>query len=196
MNRSRLSQILETENEHLQKLNDIVIRSIEEEKLISQKLYEFEEKNPPFTSRLADRIAAFGGSWTFIGSFLFFMLLWMGINVFLLTRPFDPYPFILLNLLLSTLAALQAPIIMMSQNRKEEKDRQRAINDYLINLKSEIEVRNLHQKLDLLIADQMKTMFEIQKLQMELMEEIRSEVVNGRKVAHAGEHDHPGKHSN
>lgn len=189
MNHSRLSQILETENEHLQKLNDIVIRSIEEEKLISQKLYEFEEKNPPFTSRLADRIAAFGGSWTFIGSFLFFMLLWMGINVFLLTRPFDPYPFILLNLLLSTLAAMQAPVIMMSQNRKEEKDRQRAINDYLVNLKSEIEVRNLHQKLDLLIADQMKTMFEIQKLQMELMEEIRSEVVNGRKVDHVREVD-------
>ena len=100
----------------------------------------------------------------------------MGINIFILRKPFDPYPFILLNLLLSTVAALQAPIIMMSQNRKEEKDRARAINDYLINLKSEIEVRNLHQKLDLLISEQMQTMFDIQKVQMELMDEIRTEM--------------------
>jgi len=90
-----------------------------------------------------------------------------------LARPFDPYPFILLNLVLSTIAALQAPLIMMSQNRKEEKDRQRAVNDYMINLKSEIEVRNLHGKLDLLITEQMQTLFEIQKTQMALMEDIR-----------------------
>jgi uncharacterized membrane protein len=100
----------------------------------------------------------------------------MIVNVYFLVKPFDPYPFIFLNLLLSTIAAIQAPLIMMSQNRKEEKDRQRAINDYLVNLKSEIEVRNLHQKLDLLITDQMKTLFEIQKMQMDLMEEIRTEL--------------------
>ena len=94
----------------------------------------------------------------------------------MLKSPFDAYPFILLNLVLSTIAALQAPIIMMSQNRKEEKDRERAINDYLVNVKAEIEVRNLHQKLDLLISEQMKTMFEIQKLQMEVLEEIKLEV--------------------
>lgn len=104
------------------------------------------------------------------------MLSWMLINVYFLTRPFDPYPFIFLNLILSTIAAIQAPLIMMSQNRKEEKDRQRAINDYLVNLKSEIEVRNLHQKLDLLISDQMKTLFEIQKMQIDVMEEIRKEL--------------------
>jgi uncharacterized membrane protein len=102
------------------------------------------------------------------------MAIWISINGFY--SSFDPYPFILLNLVLSTIAALQAPIIIMSQNRKEEKDRQRAINDYLINLKSEIEVRNLHEKLDLLIADQMKTLFEIQKMQMDLMEEIRAKL--------------------
>ena len=100
------------------------------------------------------------------------MIIWMIVNLYLLSNPFDPYPFIFLNLLLSTIAALQAPIIMMSQNRKEDKDRTRAINDYLINLKSEIEVRNLHQKLDLLIVDQMKTMFEVQKTQLDLLEEI------------------------
>jgi uncharacterized membrane protein len=104
------------------------------------------------------------------------MLIWIGVNVFLLSRPFDPYPFILLNLLLSTIAALQAPIIIMSQNRKEEKDRQRAINDYMINLKAEIEIRNMHQKIDLLISRQMKTMFELQNVQVNMMKEIKEVV--------------------
>lgn len=166
--------LLETENEQLKKLNEIVVKSIDEEKLISKKLYEFEETHPPFSGKVADKIAAFGGSWRFIFLFILIISIWIGINSF--PASFDPYPFILLNLVLSTVAALQAPVIMMSQNRKEEKDRQRAINDYLINLKSEIEVRNLHQKLDLLIADQMKTLFEIQKLQMELMEEIKAKL--------------------
>jgi uncharacterized membrane protein len=94
----------------------------------------------------------------------------------LLARSFDPYPFILLNLLLSTIAALQAPVILMSQNRKEAKDRERAVNDYLVNLKAEIEVRNLHEKIDLLISEQMKTMFEIQQMQMEMMDEIRQQL--------------------
>jgi uncharacterized membrane protein len=102
------------------------------------------------------------------------MVLWVSANVFFLSRPFDPYPFILLNLLLSMLAALQAPIIMMSQNRREERDRQRAVNDYMINLKSEIEIRNVHQKLDLLITEQMKTLFELQTLQLELMRDIKA----------------------
>ena len=108
------------------------------------------------------------------------MIAWMTINVYLLRKPFDPFPFILLNLLLSAVAAIQAPIIMMSQNRKEEKDRQRAINDYLVNLKAEIEVRNLHQKIDLLMSEQMQTLFEIQKDQMELMEEIKSFMQSSR----------------
>jgi len=162
-----------TENQQLQKLNNIVLEAIEEEKLLPGKLAEFEDKNPPFVSRLPDNVATFGGSWKFIVSFGVSMLLWISINVLFLTKPFDPYPFILLNLVLSTIAALQAPLIMMSQNRKEEKDRQRAVNDYMINLKSEIEVRNLHGKLDLLITEQMQTLFEIQKTQMALMEDIR-----------------------
>lgn len=182
ISQGKLRQLLETENQQLGKLHEIVIKSIEEEKLLSQKLYEFEDKNPPLAGRLADKVAAFGGSWSFIIIFLLAMLAWMITNVYFLTRPFDPYPFIFLNLLLSTIAAIQAPLIMMSQNRKEEKDRQRAINDYLINLKAEIEVRNLHQKLDLLISDQMKTLFEIQKMQMDVMEEIRTEVREKRKT--------------
>jgi uncharacterized membrane protein len=101
------------------------------------------------------------------------MAFWIVLNIYFLTRPFDNYPFILLNLLLSTLAALQAPVIMMSQNRKEEKDRRRAVSDYLINLKAEVEVRSLHTKLDHLMTEQMQTLFEIQNAQFKLMEEIK-----------------------
>lgn len=173
MSKVKLEQFLAIEAKQLQKLNDIVQKAIEEEKLLSEKLLEFEDKNPPFISRMADKVAVFGGSWKFISVFAFFMLVWIVLNVYLISKPFDPYPFILLNLLLSTVAALQAPVIMMSHNRKEEKDRQRAVNDYMINLKSEIEVRNLHQKLDLLMVEQMKTLFEIQKAQMDIMEDIK-----------------------
>ncbi len=173
MLREKLDQLLLTENDQLKKLNSIVVKSIEEEKLISQKLYELDEKNPAFSSKIADSVAAFGGSWKFILSFIAFLVIWMIINVLILQKPFDPFPFILLNLFLSAIAAVQAPIIMMSQNRKEDKDRQRATSDYLINLKAEIEVRNLHQKIDLLMSEQMQTLFEIQKEQMELMEEIK-----------------------
>jgi uncharacterized membrane protein len=177
MEKDKLYDLLETENLQHEKLHEIVIKAIEEEKLITGKLMEFEERETSFASRIADRVAAFGGSWRFIITFSFFLIAWMIINVYLLRKSFDPYPFILLNLFLSALAAVQAPVIMMSQNRKEEKDRRRAINDYLINLKAEIEIRNMHKKLDLLIAEQMKTLFDIQKVQVELMEDIR-EIVN------------------
>lgn len=173
MLKEKLDQLLLTENDQLKKLNIIVVNAIEEEKLLSQKLFESDEKNPAFSSKIADSVATFGGSWKFILSFTAFLVAWMIINVLLLQKPFDPFPFILLNLFLSAIAAIQAPIIMMSQNRKEKKDRQRATNDYLINLKAEIEIRNLHHKIDLLMSEQMQTLFEIQKEQMELMEEIK-----------------------
>jgi len=175
-NVENIEKILATEKKQFKKLNAIVLESIEEEKLISDKLAEFEEKEGPLKNLIADKIAIFGGSWSFIIFFLVFMLLWMGLNTYLLQTSFDPYPFILLNLLLSTIAALQAPLILMSQNRKEEKDRKRSVNDYMINLKAEIEVRKLHQKLDLLISEQMKLMFDIQKREMDLMENIRKEL--------------------
>lgn len=180
MYKKSIEELLDTENDQLLRLNKIVQEAIAEEKLLSEKLMDFEENNPSFVSKLADKIASFGGSWKFILSFLFFMLIWIGLNAWLLQPPFDPYPFILLNLLLSTIAALQAPVIMMSQNRKEEKDRQRAVNDYLINLKSEIEVRNLHGKLDLLMTEQMKTLFDVQQTQVALMEEIK-DLLNKQK---------------
>lgn len=172
----KLEHLLLTENDQLRKLNKIVVGAIEEERLISQKIFELEEKKAAIGSRVADSVASFGGSWKFIIVFGLFLLLWMIANLFLLSKPFDPYPFIFLNLFMSAIAAIQAPIIMMSQNRKEEKDRHRAISDYLVNLKAEIEVRNLHQKIDLLMSEQMQTLFEIQKMQMELMEEIKDVV--------------------
>jgi uncharacterized membrane protein len=173
MVKKKLSQLLQTEDDQLKKLHEIVVSSLEEEKLLSLKRYELDEKNPPFSSRIADAVASFGGSWTFILSFIALLAIWVMINVVLLQKPFDPFPFILLNLFLSAIAAFQAPIIMMSQNRKEDKDRQRATSDYLINLKAEIEVRNLHHKIDLLMSEQMQTLFALQKEQMELMEEIK-----------------------
>jgi uncharacterized membrane protein/uncharacterized membrane protein YeaQ/YmgE (transglycosylase-associated protein family) len=122
--------------------------------------------------RLADRVASFGGSWTFIGLFFVVMIGWMALNQEM-GRPFDPYPYILLNLLLSCLAAVQAPIIMMSQRRQEAKDRLRSLNDYQVNLKAELEIRHLHEKLDHLITRRWERLAEIQELQIELLQERR-----------------------
>lgn len=123
--------------------------------------------------RMADKIASFGGSWNFISIFGAFILLWIMANILLFNNlGFDPYPFFLLNLILSCLAALQAPVIMMSQNRQEEKDRERARKDYMINLKSELEIRMLHEKIDHLILHQQQRLLEIQKVQVEMMEDI------------------------
>ncbi|MEO8517193.1 MAG: DUF1003 domain-containing protein, partial [Flavobacterium sp.] len=123
--------------------------------------------------RIADKVAVFGGSWTFILSFLGFLMLWIAANAFLLlNKGFDPYPFILLNLILSCIAALQAPVIMMSQNRQEEKDRDRAKNDYMINLKSELEIRMLHEKIDHLIIQQEEALIKMQKEQIDRLNAI------------------------
>lgn len=173
----KLKQLLQTESAHLRKLNEIVVHAVEEENLLSEKLFVPEDTERRLGAMLADKVAGFGGSWYFILSFLAFMLIWMATNLYILSRPFDPYPFILLNLILSSIAAIQAPIIMMSQNRKEEKDRNRAMNDYMINLKAEIEIRNLHQKIDLLVSEQMQTLFDIQKAQVDLMEDIKKHII-------------------
>ncbi|MFC7772617.1 DUF1003 domain-containing protein [Flavobacterium sp. GCM10027622] len=128
-----------------------------------------------FGQRIADKVATFGGSWTFIISFLFFLSLWIFANIyFLANKGFDPYPFILLNLILSCIAALQAPIIMMSQNRQEEKDRERAKKDFQINLKAEEEIRILQKKLDHILEHQHLELIKIQKEQLQLLREIKS----------------------
>lgn len=125
--------------------------------------------------RVADAVASFGGSWPFLGIFSFIILVWMGCNSVLLSHPFDPYPFILLNLVLSCLAAVQAPVIMMSQNRQAIKDRSRAEHDYEINLKAELELQLLHEKLDHLLLVEWQQLLEIQATQTEMLEELTAE---------------------
>ncbi len=168
-----LTELLRTNDESLQKLHDIVSATMKEEALIIQNLMHPPKEMLTRGQRVSDKVARFGGSWAFIGSFGVMLFIWLLYNS-LVPKPaqFDPFPFILMNLILSCLAALQAPIIMMSQNRQEEKDRQRAENDYLVNLKSELEVRNLHSKMDLLMEEQMTRLIEVQAVQLRLLEEL------------------------
>ncbi len=175
-----IRQLMETEDKQIAKLHEIVTKALEEESLLTRRLGEDDEqKKLTFGERLADKVATFGGSWTFIIIFGTVLLSWVLLNsVVLATKPFDPYPYILLNLVLSCIAALQAPVIMMSQNRQETKDRERAENDYLVNLKAEIEIRNLHQKIDLSIVDQYQHLCEIQQRQIEMLERLEKEVKN------------------
>jgi uncharacterized membrane protein len=164
--------LLEDEKGELSSLELSVIESLANHETIAANIEDSLEQKFSFGERLADRIADFGGSWTFILLFGGFILVWVVVNsVFLLTRPFDPYPYILLNLFLSCLAALQAPVIMMSQNRQEARDRLRSENDYRINLKAELEIRHLHEKLDHLLQHQWERLMEIQQIQIELMNE-------------------------
>lgn len=168
-----VQHLLENDKGELSKLEKEVYDSFEKNELLVRKTEETERATLTFGERLADRIASFGGSWRFIIAFGVFIGIWMIINtVILMSKPFDPYPFILLNLILSCLAALQAPVIMMSQNRMETKDRQRATNDYQINLKAELEIRHLHEKMDHLITKQMQHLNEIQEIQIDLLNEL------------------------
>ncbi|MEO0046714.1 MAG: hypothetical protein RL705_1905 [Bacteroidota bacterium] len=167
-----ISKYLQTEAGELSELQRKVLKSLSNGKSLVSK-FEQEKDNRTYGQIIADKVADFGGSWIFIISFFVFILIWIGFNVFiLLNKGFDPYPFILLNLILSCLAALQAPIIMMSQNRQEDKDRARAKKDYMINLKSELEIRLIDDKLDHLIQHQQQELIEIQKVQIEMMNDI------------------------
>ena len=151
----------------LTELEKIVISSVTKNNTLTDKIDGDEKQILTTGQRIADKVASFGGSWTFIISFGIFIFIWISINIFwLVNKGFDPYPFILLNLILSCLAALQAPVIMMSQNRQEEKDRDRSKKDYMINLKSELEIRALHEKIDHFIMDQHQEFLELQKVQM------------------------------
>ncbi len=162
---------------HLSSLEKDVLNKLKNEELVSEDSDKQWEKTSTMGQKIADKVADFGGSWTFIIIFCSFILLWIIINITaLFAENFDPYPFILLNLFLSCLAALQAPVIMMSQNRVEEKDRQRAKDDYKINLKSEIEIQMLHEKIDHLIINQQGRLFEIQDIQVEMLREIVTEI--------------------
>jgi len=168
-----VKDILETEKGELSTLEEEVVRSLREQELLSKNINLEFSQQLTLGEHLADALADFAGSWRFISIFGSLLLIWIAINSFvLLYKPFDPYPFILLNLILSCIAAIQAPIIMMSQNRQEAKDRMRGEYDYLVNLKAELEIRHLHEKVDYLLRNQWQRLLEIQEIQMELMAEL------------------------
>jgi uncharacterized membrane protein len=167
------SLIIEEKGE-LTAIEEEVIRSIREQELVSDNIDAQYQDSLTIGQKLADKMADFGGSWKFIIIFSIVIFLWLGLNSYLLfSRPFDPFPFILLNLVLSCIAAIQAPVIMMSQKRQESRDRMRSVNDYQINLKAELEIRHLHQKIDHILSKQWDRLIEIQEIQLEIMEELR-----------------------
>ena len=148
-------------------------RRLEREETVARDIEAAWDDNRTFGEKAADMVADFGGSWNFIGLFFVVLVVWMGFNIWAATRAvFDPYPFILLNLVLSCIAAIQAPIIMMSQKRQEAKDRLRSENDYRVNLKAELEIRHLHEKMDHLINRQWERLAEIQQIQLQIMQDM------------------------
>ena len=160
----------------MHEFENLVLDKLKAREVISNKSLAQEVDNSTYGERLSDKIAVFGGSWTFIISFGSFLLLWILINVLMGSKGFDVYPFIFLNLILSTIAALQAPVIMMSQNRQDVKDRERAKTAFMVDLKCELEIRTLHEKIDHLMIYQQQEMFEMQKKQNDLLLEIMESV--------------------
>lgn len=168
-----VQEVMEKERGEVSHLEREVLRSMEKQELVSRNTIDDYDQKLTLSQRLADRIASFGGSWRFILIFAGLLFLWIVMNSFvLLYRPFDPYPFIFLNLVLGCITAMQAPIIMMSQNRQEDKDRVRSQHDYQVNLKAELEIRNLHEKMDFLLLNQWQKLLEIQQIQTEMIEEL------------------------
>lgn len=178
-----LARLIEQERGELERVDRDVMDAIRNNSILTEQLEEEFEAELTIGERMADHIAEFGGSWTFIIVFFCFILGWIAVNTLLLaTRPVDPYPFILLNLMLSCLAAIQAPIIMMSQNRQEQKDRRRAEHDYKINLKAEIEIKLLSEKIDHLIVHQNKKLIEIQQIQVDYLEDVMKQIKQRRDL--------------
>ena len=175
-----VEDVLEKDKGELSALEEQVVRSLKEHELLSSDVNAEFDRKLTFGERLADKVADYGGSWRFIGIFMGMLFVWIVINAIVLAqKPFDPYPFILLNLILSCIAAIQAPVIMMSQNRQEAKDRLRSEYDYRVNLKAELEIRHLHEKLDHLLVNQWHRLLEIQEIQTELMEELTRRTPRG-----------------
>ncbi|MCW2282819.1 putative membrane protein [Rhodoblastus acidophilus] len=165
-----VEELLQQEHGEFSELDRQVAESIANQDTIAENIEDDFEEHRTFGERLSDHLASFGGSWKFLLSFAGFLAVWMAYNI-VKGDAFDPYPFILLNLVLSTLAAIQAPVIMMSQKRQEEKDRQRSFNDYRVNLKAELEIRHLHEKIDYLISRQWQRLSEIQQVQIEMLQQ-------------------------
>ncbi len=172
-----ITTMLDQNAEHMKKLHEIVQKTMQEEKLIVDNLLHPPKETLTSGQRVSDKVARFGGSWKFIILFTVVLIVWIIYNTSLpVADRFDPYPFILMNLVLSCIAALQAPIIMMSQNRQEEKDRMRGENDYLVNLKSELEIRSLHEKIDMLLQEQIKGLYDAQVTQLRLLKEMSQKI--------------------
>jgi uncharacterized membrane protein len=172
-----LTSLITQEKGELAAVDKDVMEAIKNNSILSENIQDEIEAKLSLGQKLADKIAAFGGSWTFIITFFSFIIMWIGVNIWIMiTKPFDPYPFILLNLILSCLAAIQAPIIMMSQNRQEQKDRQRGEHDYKINLKAELEIKLLSEKIDHMIVHQNKKLLEIQEIQTDYLEDLMKKI--------------------
>jgi len=177
--RQFFANLISQEKGEMEKLDQDVVEAIRDNSILSENIKENTSKPLTTGDRIADKVASFGGSWTFIISFFIFLLVWMFLNFWMLhNKGFDPYPFILLNLILSCLAAMQAPLIMMSQNRQEDKDRDRAEHDYKINLKAELEIKLLSEKIDHLLVHQNKKLLEIQEMQIQYLENIENQILH------------------
>ncbi|WP_291122003.1 DUF1003 domain-containing protein [Empedobacter sp. UBA7620] len=177
--RQFFANLISQEKGEMEKLDQDVVEAIRDNSILSENIKENTSKPLTTGDRIADKVASFGGSWTFIISFFIFLLAWMFLNFWMLhNKGFDPYPFILLNLILSCLAAIQARIIMMSQNRQEDKDRDRAEHDYKINLKAELEIKLLSEKIDHLLVHQNKKLLEIQEMQIQYLENIENQILH------------------
>lgn len=175
--RSYLTSLIVQEKGELAVIDTDVLNAIRNNSILSENIQDEMDPKTTIGQRLADNVSAFGGSWTFIVTFFSFIMIWIIVNVFFLAvNAIDAYPFILLNLILSCLAAIQAPIIMMSQNRQEQKDRQRAEHDYKINLKAELEIKLLSEKIDHLLVQQNKKLLEIQEVQTDYLEDLMKEL--------------------
>jgi uncharacterized membrane protein len=167
---------MEQERGELSAIEREVLETMHKSETVVEDLNKAFDDSLSFGDRLADRVAKVGGSWAFVSAFGAFLFIWVVVNtIVLMSGPFDPYPFILLNLFLSTIAALQAPIIMMSQNRSAARDRQQAENDFRTNLKAELEVRAIGEKLDQLLHNHWARLMEIQQMQMEMMQDMRGQ---------------------
>ena len=172
-----LSALIVQEKGELAMIDRDVMEAIKNNAILTENIQDEIEGELTLGQKIADKVASFGGSWTFIISFFSFLIVWILINGWVLvSKSFDPYPFILLNLILSCLAAIQAPIIMMSQNRQEQKDRQRSEHDYKINLKAELEIKLLGEKIDHLLLHQNKKLLEIQEVQIDYLEDLLKEI--------------------
>jgi uncharacterized membrane protein len=179
-----VNAMLASERGEVSELDRQVAESLARSELITSNTDDDIDRERTFGQRLADHVASFGGSWRFLISFGVFIAVWMAINI-IGAAQFDLYPFILLNLALSCLAAVQAPVIMMSQQRQEAKDRARSRNDYQVNLKAELEIRHLHEKMDHLVNRQWQRLAEIQEVQIELLQELRGAQASDTKEVRA-----------